>query len=47
MQRCHERALWKFRWFLLDFGSDPELPAAEELEDRRVVGFEGVIRLSY
>jgi hypothetical protein len=44
---CHERALWKLRWFLLDFGYDPELLAAEELDDRRVVGLEGVIRLSY
>ena len=44
---CHERALWKLRWFLSDFGYDPELLAAEELDDRRVVGLEGVIRLSY
>jgi hypothetical protein len=44
---CHDRALWKLRWFLSDFGYDPELLAAEELDDRRVVGLEGVIRLSY
>ena len=44
---CHERALWKLRWFLSDFGYDPELLASEELDDRRVVGLEGVIRLSY
>ena len=34
---CHERALWKLRWFLSDFGYDPGLRAAEELDDRRVV----------
>ena len=44
---CHERALWKLRWFLSDFGYDAELLAAEELDDRRVIGLEGVIRLSY
>ncbi len=44
---CHDRALWKLRWFLSDFGYDSELMAAEELDDRRVVGLEGVIRLAY
>jgi hypothetical protein len=44
---CHERALWKLRWFLGDFGYDADLLAAEELDDRRVVGLEGVIRLAY
>jgi hypothetical protein len=43
----HDRALWKLRWFLSDFGYDTELMAAEELDDRRVVGLEGVIRLAY
>jgi hypothetical protein len=44
---CHERALWKLRWFLKDFNYDTELLAADELDDRRVVGLEGVIRLAY
>ncbi len=44
---CHDPALWKLRWFLSDFGYDAELMAAEELDDRRVVGLEGVIRLGY
>ena len=44
---CHDRALWKLRWFLSDFHYDPELLASEELDDRRVVGLEGVIRLAY
>jgi hypothetical protein len=43
---CHQRALWKLRWFLSDFRYDTELMAAEELDDRRVVGLEGVIRLA-
>jgi hypothetical protein len=44
---CHDRALWKLRWFLSDFHYDPELMVAEELDDRRVVGLEGVIRLAH
>jgi hypothetical protein len=44
---CHDRALWKLQWFLKDFGYDPELLAAEVLDDRRVVGLEGVIRLGH
>ena len=43
----HDRALWKLRWFLHDFNYDAELLAAEELDDRGVVGLEGVIRLAY
>ena len=44
---CHDRALWKLRWFLADFAYDAQLIQAEELDDRRVVGLEGVIRLAY
>lgn len=43
----HERALWKLRWFLMDFGYDTELFNADELDDRRVLGLEGVIRLAH
>jgi len=44
---CHDRALWKLRWFLHDFNYDADLLAADELDDRGVVGLEGVIRLAY
>jgi hypothetical protein len=44
---CHARALWKLHWFLSDFRYDPELMEAEELDDRRVIGLEGIIRLAY
>jgi hypothetical protein len=43
----HDRALWKLRWFLHDFNYDADLLAADELDARRVVGLEGVIRLAY
>ena len=44
---CHDRAIWKLRWFLHDFNYDADLLAADELDDRRVVGLEGVIRMAY
>jgi hypothetical protein len=44
---CHDRALWKLRWFLSDFRYDSELMAAEQSDDRRVVGLEGVIRVAH
>jgi hypothetical protein len=44
---CHARALWKLHWFLSDFLYDPELMEAEELDDRRVVDLEGIIRQAY
>lgn len=44
---CHDRALWKLRWFLRAFKYDTELLAKDELDDRHVVGLEGVIRLAY
>ena len=44
---CHDRALWKLRWFLSDFNYDGELLSAGELDYRRVVGLEAVIRLAY
>src|SRR5690349_11595383 len=43
----HDRALWKLRWFLTDFAYDSELFNADELDDRRVIGLEGIIRLAH
>ena len=44
---CHDRALWKLRWFLRAFKYDSELFGRDELDDRHIVGLEGVIRLAY
>jgi hypothetical protein len=44
---CHERAIWKLRWFLHAFNYDTQLLAAEEVDDLHVVGLEGIIRLAY
>jgi hypothetical protein len=31
---CSERALWKFRWFLRDFGYDAELLSCDQLDEK-------------
>jgi len=42
---CSPKALWKLTWFLRDFGYDPELLARDEIDDRHLVGLQGVIQI--
>ncbi len=44
---CTEKALWKLSWFLRDFGYDTELLARDELEEKRLVGLQGVVKISH
>jgi len=44
---CTPRALWKFSWFLRDFGYDPELLSRDEVEEKGLVGLRGVVKLSH
>jgi hypothetical protein len=44
---CTERALWKLSWFLRDFGYDAELLGRDELEEKRIVGLQGVVKVSH
>jgi hypothetical protein len=44
---CTNKALWKFNWFLRDFGYDPEMLSRGEVNDRLLVGLEGVVKVSY
>jgi len=44
---CTEKALWKLSWFLRDFGYDPELLSSEEVDEARVTGLSGVIKISH
>ncbi len=41
------KALWKLAWFLRDFGYDTELLGRDELEEKRLVGLEGVVKISH
>jgi len=40
------KALWKLNWFLRDFGYDHELFTRDEVDERALVGREGIVRTS-
>ena len=44
---CTTKALWKLAWFLRDFGYDAELMGRDELDEKRIVGLEGVVKVSH
>ncbi|HKS74244.1 MAG TPA: hypothetical protein VJQ82_13665 [Terriglobales bacterium] len=44
---CTEKALWKLSWFLRDFGYDAELLGRDELEEKRLVGLPGVVKVTH
>jgi hypothetical protein len=44
---CTQRALWKFHWFLRDFGYDPDLFGRDEVDEKALVGLRGVVRVSH
>ena len=44
---CNSRALWKLSWFLRDFGYDVELLERDEVDERQLLGLQGVVKLSH
>jgi hypothetical protein len=44
---CTPKALWKFSWFLRDFGYDPEMLGRDEIEEKSLIGLRGVVKLSH
>ena len=42
-----EKALWKFSWFLRDFGYDAELLSHDEGDVRALMNLRGVVRTSH
>ena len=44
---CTPKALWKLNWFLRDFGYDSELLERNEIDDKNLVGFQGVVKISH
>ena len=44
---CSVKALWKLKWFLQDFGYDPDLLNGDDIDEKAVVGLKGVLRLSH
>jgi hypothetical protein len=39
--------LWKFNWFLSDFGYDVELLGRDEIDETQLVGLTGVVKISH
>ena len=44
---CTPKTLWKLNWFLRDFGYDPELLGRDEMEETKLVGLIGVVKISH
>ena len=44
---CSPRALWKLNWFLRDFGYDSELLSRDEVDERQIIGLQGVVKISH
>ena len=43
---CTERALWKLNWFLRDFGYDPDLLGRDQVDEKKLMGLRGIVRVS-
>ena len=41
------KALWKFNWFLRDFGYDVELLGRDEVDETQLIGLTGVAKISH
>jgi len=44
---CTSKALWKLRWFLRDFGYDPDLMGRDEVDEKALMGLRGIVRISH
>jgi hypothetical protein len=44
---CNPKALWKFNWFLRDFGYDVELLGRDEVDEMQLIGLTGVVKISH
>ncbi len=44
---CTTKALWKLSWFLRDFAYDAELLGRDELDEKYLVGLQGVVKVSH
>ena len=43
----HDKALWKFSWFLNAFGYDTELLNRDQIDVNALLHLEGVVRISH
>jgi hypothetical protein len=43
---CTPKALWRLNWFLRDFGYDTDLLGRDEVDEKALIGLNGIIRTS-
>jgi hypothetical protein len=43
---CIPKALWKLNWFLRDFGYDPDRMGRDEVDEKALLGLQGMLRIS-
>jgi hypothetical protein len=44
---CTPRALWRLSWFLRDFGYNADLLGRDELDEKALLGLQGIVRVSH
>jgi hypothetical protein len=44
---CTPKALWKLSWFLRDFGYDTESLGRDEIDEKNMLGLQGVVKISH
>jgi hypothetical protein len=44
---CTPKALWKLTWFLRDFGYDTDLLGRDEIDEKNLIGLQGVVKISH
>ena len=44
---CTPKALWKLRWFLRDFGYNPDLMGRDEIDEKALLSLRGIVRISH
>jgi hypothetical protein len=44
---CTPKALWKLNWFLGDFGYDAESLGRDEIDEKHLLGLQGVVKISH
>jgi hypothetical protein len=44
---CTPKALWKLSWFLRDFGYDSDLLIRDEIDEKALLGLQGVVKTSH
>jgi hypothetical protein len=44
---CAPKGLWKLAWFLRDFNYSDELLERDEVDERALIGLQGIVRISH